>query len=158
MLARSLVSALLALVPMVIGYAVWQFFTEDEQTGSTWIEPASGERLAQGKALYDVYCASCHGVNLEGQASWRQRMANGRLPAPPHDVSGHTWHHTDSQLVEMIEIGFVGGVNAPEGYQSDMPAFGKVLSEEQIALILAYIKSVWPQEALEAQREITSNR
>jgi len=88
-----------------------------------------------------MYCASCHGVDLEGQPDWRTRLANGRLPAPPHDVTGHTWHHPDQQLIEMTQIGFVGGVNAPPGYQSDMPAFKDILSEDQIKLILGYIKN-----------------
>jgi mono/diheme cytochrome c family protein len=55
----------------------------------------------------------------------------------------------------MIKIGFVGGVNAPTGYQSDMPAFESVLTNAQIELILGYIKSGWPEQALAAQREIS---
>jgi hypothetical protein len=27
-----------------------------------------------------------------------QRKPDGKLPAPPHDASGHTWHHADAQL------------------------------------------------------------
>ena len=153
---RYLISALVALVPMVIGFGVWQFVSSHKSQNTAWIAPADGQAKLQGNRLYDTYCASCHGLELQGQPNWRARMANGRLPAPPHDVSGHTWHHPDGQLVEMIKIGFVGGVNAPEGYQSDMPGFASVLSDDQIALILGYIKSSWPEQALAAQREITA--
>ncbi|MCD8505182.1 MAG: cytochrome c [Burkholderiaceae bacterium] len=155
MLMRYLISALVALVPMAVGYGVWQFLAKPRAADSLWIAPTDGQARLEGKRLYDTYCASCHGISLQGQANWRQRMDNGRLPAPPHDFSGHTWHHPDIQLIEMIKIGFVGGVNAPKGYQSDMPAFGSVLSDEQIRLVLGYIKSAWPDDALEAQREIS---
>ncbi|AWB35657.1 hypothetical protein DBV39_05490 [Orrella marina] len=109
----------------------------------------------QGKILYEQYCASCHGVNLEGQPRWRDRMSNGRLPAPPHDVTGHTWHHPDAELRSLIRDGLVPGITAPPGYESDMPAYGEILTDEQIDLILAYIKGFWPEQALDAQREIT---
>ena len=84
--------------------------------------------VAQGQGIYDEYCASCHGANLEGQPNWRMRNANGRLPAPPHDVSGHTWHHPDVQLFEIVKWGtaaLVGG-----GYESDMAGYADVLSDD----------------------------
>jgi hypothetical protein len=54
--------------------------------------------LALGDKLYVQHCASCHGANLEGQPDWRKRLPNGRFPAPPHDATGHTWHHPDEVL------------------------------------------------------------
>jgi mono/diheme cytochrome c family protein len=57
--------------------------------------------VARGKVVYKEHCASCHGANLEGQPNWRHRLPNGRMPAPPHDPTGHTWHHSDKQLFEM---------------------------------------------------------
>ena len=39
--------------------------------------------VAQGEILYQQHCASCHGVNLEGQPDWRRRSDDGTLPAPP---------------------------------------------------------------------------
>lgn len=142
---------------LLIGAAVGYFWVlpsfKEDQSG--WIAPSTGQIRLQGKGLYDQYCASCHGVDLQGQFNWRAPLASGRLPAPPHDVTGHTWHHPDWQLRSMIKDGFVPGLTAPPGYQSDMPAFGEVLSDGQIDLILAYIKSSWPEEALKAQREIS---
>lgn len=46
--------------------------------------------IDMGRRLYATECASCHGANLEGQENWMTRGANGKLPAPPHDRSGHT--------------------------------------------------------------------
>lgn len=109
----------------------------------------------QGKPIYDNLCASCHGVSLQGQPNWRERMSNGRLPAPPHDQSGHTWHHPDALLFDMVKNGLVPGKTAPPGYQSDMPAYRDMLTDEEIVAVLAYIKSSWSAKVLKVQKEIT---
>ena len=106
--------------------------------------------LLHGEAIYKVECAGCHGAKLEGQPDWRSRRPDGRLPAPPHDGSGHTWHHPMEQLFAIVKFGMVPP-NAPEGYQSDMPAFGSKLNDQQIRVVLGYIESRWPQE-IKAQR------
>src|SRR5688500_16016650 len=92
-------------------------------------EPAEAEMVARGGAIYAEHCAACHGAGLEGQPNWRERRPDGRLPAPPHDASGHTWHHPDQQLFRIVKDGVAGVV---PGYESDMPAFGGVLSDEAI--------------------------
>ncbi len=122
---------------------------------SSYIDPADKSLVASGKPIYLTYCASCHGANLEGQADWRIRKSNGRLPAPPHDESGHTWHHADRVLIEITRNGLVPGVTAPEGYVSDMPAYSKLLNDHQIRAVLAYIKSSWPKQARDRQKQIT---
>ena len=122
---------------------------------SSYIDPADKPLVASGKPIYLTYCASCHGANLEGQADWRIRKSNGRLPAPPHDESGHTWHHADSVLMEITRNGLVPGVTAPEGYVSDMPAYSKLLNDHQIRAVLAYIKSSWSKQARDRQKQIT---
>lgn len=139
-----------AIVGAVLWFARGTVWAQDD-----WIAPSEGHAMVQGQQLYNQFCASCHGANMQGQFNWRQRMDNGRLPAPPHDETGHTWHHPDWELIEMIQIGFVGGVNAPVGYESDMPGFGSILDQDQIESILAYIKTYWPGEILQAQREIS---
>lgn len=101
--------------------------------------------LLEGKAIYRAECAGCHGAKLEGQPDWRIRKADGKLPAPPHDGSGHTWHHPMEQLVAITKLGLVPP-NAPPGYLSDMPAFGAKLTDRQIRRVLAYIESQWPAE------------
>ncbi|MBB3007376.1 c-type cytochrome [Cupriavidus alkaliphilus] len=76
------------------------------------------------------------------------------MPAPPHDASGHTWHHPDAVLFAITKNGLVAGVTAPEGYVSDMPAFGQLLSDQDIVAVLAHIKSTWPRKMAAAQREV----
>ncbi len=107
------------------------------------------ELVARGSAVYAESCASCHGVNLEGQPNWRVRRADGTLPAPPHDETGHTWHHTDVQLFETTKRGteaIVGG-----DYKSEMRGFAAELDDEDIWAVLAYIKSEWPADIQAAQ-------
>ncbi|WP_194725416.1 c-type cytochrome [Noviherbaspirillum malthae] len=120
-----------------------------------YISPSDTTLVARGKSIYAAQCAACHGAALEGQPDWRMRLSSGRLPAPPHDASGHTWHHPDKVLFDIVKNGLVPGKTAPEGYQSDMPAYGSLLSDEDITAVLAYIKSQWPPELLELQRKVT---
>src|SRR3712207_630865 len=56
-------------------------------------DPANAAQVALGRQVYAANCASCHGANLEGQPNWQQDLPAGGRPAPPHDASGHTWHH-----------------------------------------------------------------
>lgn len=117
------------------------------------IDPGNPAQVAQGATLYSLHCAACHGADLEGQANWRSRLPNGRLPAPPHDETGHTWHHSNAQLFAMTRDGLVPPL-APEGYESDMPAYASVLSDDEIRSVLAYIQSTWPPEVWEIRRNM----
>lgn len=109
---------------------------------------AAGPELAQGQALYEANCAACHGIEGEGQPNWRSPDENGQFPAPPHDESGHTWHHADAVLLGII----AEGGQMPN---SAMPAFGDKLTQEEMEAILAYIKSFWPPEIRDAQSDMT---
>ena len=120
-----------------------------------YIDPSDKALVTDGKHIYARECASCHGATLEGEPNWRMRKANGRLPAPPHDATGHTWHHADALLIEITKNGLVPGISAPEGYVSDMPAYKATLSDHDIRAVLAYIKSSWPEHALARQKQIT---
>jgi mono/diheme cytochrome c family protein len=111
--------------------------------------------LAEGRTLYSQYCARCHGTNLEGQPDWTQRLPSGRLPAPPHDASGHTWHHSDRTLFEITKKGTAAVVGG--GYESDMPAFDGVLSDDQIRSVLTFIKSTWPERERQFQDRVSQN-
>ena len=117
-------------------------------------DPDNLEQVKLGRAVYAGNCAACHGANLEGQPNWRVRKQDGRLPAPPHDESGHTWHHPDQLLFQMTKVGIKPPL-APEGYKSDMLAFEDILSDEEIWAVLAFIKSTWPNKARETQNRIT---
>ena len=131
-----------------IALAVFMF----ARPSSPDIDPDDAAQVAMGRQIYADRCAMCHGANLEGQPNWKDRNANGRLPAPPHDVSGHTWHHPDQQLMLITKKGLAGVV---PGYESDMPAFENVLTDAEIAAVLSFIQSSWPPDIRERQRGLT---
>jgi mono/diheme cytochrome c family protein len=113
----------------------------------------SPERLALGRQVYDVHCASCHGAELEGESDWRTRRADGTLPAPPHDAGGHTWHHPDEQLFAITKQGIAAF--APPGYKTTMGGYARILSDEEIWAVLDYIKSRWPEDLRARQADQT---
>lgn len=110
----------------------------------------SADRVAQGKALYAQYCANCHGTNLEGVANWKKMLPDGSLPPPPHDSSGHTWHHSDALLLRIIAAG------GDPAFNSKMPAFKGNLTVDQMRLILDFIKTRWDKDKRELQWWLTA--
>jgi mono/diheme cytochrome c family protein len=152
---KKLISWLVGVV--IIGAAAILYSTM-RPSGAAFIDPADHRLVMQGRAIYANHCAACHGESLQGQPNWRDRMPNGKLPAPPHDKTGHTWHHPDAILVDIISNGLIPGKTAPPGYVSDMPAYGAILSDQEIIAVIAYIKSIWPPKILEAQKEVSLQR
>ena len=116
---------------------------------TTVLPVAAQSDVLMGERLYQENCASCHGANLEGQSDWRTRLPNGRLPAPPHDASGHTWHHPDRVLLDIVKRGPAAIVG--NGYESDMPGYEDVLTDDEITAIIDYIKSTWPNRIRASQ-------
>lgn len=102
-------------------------------------------RLGQGATLYAQYCARCHGTDLGGVPDWRKSLSDGSLPPPPQDGSGHTWHHPDSLLLDIMTNGGDPADN------SKMPAFGDQISKDEMISILDFIKSTWGKDEREYQ-------
>lgn len=134
-ISRRALIAIAGLMLVLAGAALWV------GTRPIVIDHTDRALVARGEPLYRQHCAACHGAQLQGQPDWTSRDARGRLPAPPHDDSGHTWHHDDEVLFEVTKYGITK--HAPPGYESDMPAFGKTLTDAEITATLAYIKSQW---------------
>jgi mono/diheme cytochrome c family protein len=105
-------------------------------------------QVARGERLYGQYCASCHRPDLAGDPEWKTPNPDGSHPPPPHDSSGHTWHHSDRLLLEVVRDG-------SDFSQSRMPAFGGVLSDEEILAILEYFKANWGPEQRDFQWQVT---
>lgn len=122
----------------------------------TSLQPDDFNIVQHGKNIYQAQCAACHGVELQGQPNWEKPDASGRLPAPPHDKTGHTWHHSDDLLFEITKYGPAAAAEMPK-YQSNMPAYENILSDDDIIAVLSYIKSSWPQQEREWQDALNGN-
>ena len=140
------------LVLLAVLTLIWVFAGVDGSIGRA--NASETADVEEGEALYATYCAACHGTNLEGQANWRTPGEDGRLPAPPHDENGHTWHHGDKLLFDYTKLGG-NALMAQRGveFDSGMPGFGDQLTDTEIRSVLAYIKSTWPERVQTMQAE-----
>jgi mono/diheme cytochrome c family protein len=135
-------------------FALWSAGAQTD-SGSIPVMPEEVD-IAAGEALYAERCAACHGANLEGQADWQVPGEDGVLPAPPHDATGHTWHHTDALLFNYTALGG-REMMARMGieFNSGMPGMADNLSDQDIWNILAFIQSTWPERIRQGQAERT---
>jgi len=139
---RVLMLGLLAIALLGGAY----FFVAPEESDQVGLH-RDADVVALGLGLYEENCAACHGADLAGQADWQSRDADGYLPAPPHDETGHTWHHPTEQLFAITKLGteaIVGG-----SYKSNMTGFSDLMTDAEIHAVLAYIKSTWPRRIID---------
>lgn len=106
---------------------------------------------ARGQRIYAASCQACHGGPVGG----------AMMDYPPkHNASGHTWHHPDCELLEVITTGsgpmtrMMREMMAPPGAPT-MPAWREKLSDDEIDAVLAYIKTMWTPEQREIQERAT---
>lgn len=142
---RRMVVALVGLV--VIAGLAWLLIGKflPPPRGPHALRANDAPTLALGRRVYEARCAACHGAQLQGQPNWRERGPDGLLPAPPHDASGHTWHHGDELLFRITKFGVAKAANLKD-YATAMPVFEGVLSDEEIVAVLSWIKSRWPDD------------
>lgn len=117
------------------------------------IDAGNSGLVALGRTVYAAHCAACHGAEREGEPDWRTRKKDGTLPAPPHDETGHTWHHSDALLFAITKSG--GQAVAPAGFRSGMPGFAGTLTDREIAASIAFVKSQWPRQIRQRQEFIS---
>lgn len=143
---KYIIGAILLLGVGAVAYSL--FGTTDTPMGQANYTQKDGEKV------YADFCATCHGANLEGETTeWRTLKADGTLPAPPHDGTGHTWHHGDRLLFTYIKEG--GQALSGPDFKSGMPGFKEVLNDDQIWAVLHYIKSSWNEQQRYRQNIMT---
>jgi mono/diheme cytochrome c family protein len=109
--------------------------------GCAIVDGGDEAEVARGQELYEANCMDCHGGATGGDVA--------DVP-PPHNARGHTWHHPDCLLVEIILDGMPQRPGHPE-----MPAFGDQFDEADARAILAYIKTWWEPDQRAFQDDIT---
>ena len=104
--------------------------------------------ITKGKIIYQNNCISCHQVNLIGVDNWKELDEDGHRKSPPLNGTGHTWHHDDATLHNIIKYGLVKLV---KNYQGKMLGYEDRLKDKDIDSVLAYIKSFWPDDMYQHQ-------
>jgi mono/diheme cytochrome c family protein len=134
------------LVAGLSAVGVWAHLAFSQPSTGGLFRPDDASVVTRGAELYAVHCASCHGASLEGQAKdWQRRDAEGFALAPPHDASGHTWHHPDRVLFAITKLGISVAANLPD-YKTRMPAYEGVMDDDEIVAVLSFIKAQWPDD------------
>ena len=129
------------------------YMPEDKNAQASYIlNPDNHDIVERGQSIYIQNCASCHGVKLEGQKDWMSRLTDGLMPAPPHDETGHTWHHSDKYLFMITKYGIEDIIG--QNYLNNMPAYKDILSDKEIISVLSYIKSTWPNKVKKIHDQI----
>jgi mono/diheme cytochrome c family protein len=100
--------------------------------GVAWLlnDPNPPHGADRPERLYYALCASCHGV--DGRGSWRAALflvRPGDLTDPARLAS-----RSDQYLFDLIRHG-----GAPIG-RPGMPAFGSTVSDEDIGLLVQYVR------------------
>ena len=147
-------SLFLIIIPSIILILGMVFYFAEEKVAEAAItlNPDNKETILLGKSVYVQNCASCHGVKLEGQKDWMSRLPDGLMPAPPHDETGHTWHHSDKYLFMITKYGIEDIIG--QKYPNNMPAYKDILSDKEIISVLSYIKSTWPNKVKKIHDQI----
>lgn len=129
LLAATSVAAVLTLRPAPI-------------SATHFADAGNADTVKEGKRLYALNCAGCHGRRLQGQLLWQVRDQFTGQRAPAHDQTGHTWQHSDEDLFYMTKNGRF--ITTSSTVKSFMPAYAQNLSDDQILAVIAYIKATWP--------------
>ena len=125
------------------------FITETTYSHSHFpITRDSSLMIIRGKIIYENNCISCHQVNLIGAANWKGLDEDGHRKAPPLNGTGHTWHHDDATLHNIIKYGLAKLV---KNYEGKMLGFEDNLKDKDIDSVLSYIKSFWPDDIYQQQ-------
>lgn len=140
--------------PLALAEEFKRVYDPFETLGLKQISPAdpdNADQVRRGAVVYAENCASCHGAALEGAEDWRERDEDGAYRPPPHDDSGHTWHHSDKVLFDYVDLGGAVLFADYPDIISNMPGFGDILSDDDIWAVLAFIKGSWTDEHRDAQ-------
>jgi len=97
--------------------------------GASGVSQARGGSQSQaerGRAVYEARCTRCHGADGAGQT----RMAE--IVEPP-DISDPAWQRrrSNARLSASVSNG-----------RGQMPAFKKKLSRQEIAAVIAYVRTL----------------
>ena len=93
--------------------------------------------MAAGETLYKRHCADCHGERGEGVAGIYPPLAGSRMVAldPPNNA------------VQLVRHGGFPPSTAGNPRPFGMPPFGQVLSDDDVAALLTWLRQGWGRVA-----------
>ena len=67
------------------------------------------------------------------------------------------WHHGDRLLFDYTKLGGEGlfAARGITDFESGMPGFAEILTDDEIRNVLAFIKSTWPEPLRQHQEDMT---
>ncbi len=145
---RVTVTVTICCIALMIGSNLSGFF-KSYKDDPAWVEPASAKQVGDGAAggdaaasspgakVFSARCATCHQGNGKG------------LPGIYPPLAGSQWVQDDhGRLVRIVLNGFQGKIQrGGKEYNGVMTPWKDVLSDEEIADVLTYIRSSWGNNA-----------
>ncbi|AIC20152.1 MULTISPECIES: c-type cytochrome [Pseudomonas] len=118
---------------------------DPQRDGTPWqYQAVSAARLdSPGAHTYVTRCASCHGLDGQGQAEWMPPLAGATSALAKENASAINITLNGSQRVVAAGV--------PDAYR--MPAFREQLSDREIAEVLTFVRGTWGNQggAVDAQ-------
>ncbi|WP_160106556.1 c-type cytochrome [Pseudomonas izuensis] len=119
---------------------------DSKRDGPPWqyrAESAADLLDMPGAHTYVTRCASCHGMEGKGQAEWMPPVAGATSALAEESASAINITLNGSQRIVAAGV--------PDAYR--MPAFREQLSDQQIAEVLTFVRSMWGNQsgAVDAQ-------
>lgn len=110
---------------------------------------AGNAEITKGQEVYQEHCEHCHGIKGIGEDPENPDgglNSENQFVAPALNGTGHTWHHHPVFLFEQIK-------NRKVNKSSPMPPFSSILSDDEIHAVIAYVKSLWPENIQKGYQE-----
>ncbi|ANN75981.1 c-type cytochrome [Bordetella flabilis] len=105
-------------------------------TGDAPVVRAAGG-MRRGAALYEQHCAQCHGAEGQGRGrDWPPLAGNIGVVAP-----------YPGNAIQMVLAGGFAPATAANPQPHGMPPFGQVLSDDDVAAVVTYIRNSWGNAA-----------
>ncbi|MBE9516132.1 MAG: cytochrome c [Proteobacteria bacterium] len=99
----------------------------------------SVESITRGAAVFQSYCAECHGPDAQGHPDWGNPKAQ-YVVAPPLDGTGPSWKRSRKDLANIIVTGVV------RDGKSVMPGWKGRLKPEEVHDTIIWFQALWPSK------------
>lgn len=113
----------------------------------------SPQPIADGRRLYAVNCANCHGNAAQGavKAGFDISIITERGGKQPSDLTDATWDHgsTDAEIFTVVKEGIPANM---------MPPFKGNLSDAQIRNVIAYVRSLASSQSSSVAAQPTTSQ